>query len=134
VARKLRAAAVAEGLASHRGVELLVERDALVYLRRFNELLARTDILWSKPSEMTFFAALGLPLVAAPPVGVHEERNLAWALEHGAALPQGEPRRAAQWLLRWIEDGTLARVARAGRQRLPKLGLYEILDDLAAQK
>jgi len=134
VARKLRAAVAAEGLSTGRGVELLVERDTLVYFRRFNELLARTDVLWSKPSEMTFFAALGLPLVAAPPVGVHEERNLAWALEHGAAVPQGDPRRAGQWLLRWIGDGTLARAARAGYERLPKLGLYEILDDLEAHK
>ena len=30
-----------------------------------------------------------------------------------------------------IEDGTLARAAWNGYRRLPKLGLYEILDDLA---
>jgi hypothetical protein len=134
LARRLRAAAAGEGLANHRGFEVLAERDTLVYLRRFNELLARTDVLWSKPSEITFFAALGLPLVAAPPVGVHEERNLAWAVDHGAAVEQGDPRKARQWLLRWIEDGTLARAARAGYERLPQLGLYEILEDLAAEK
>ena len=130
VARGLRAAAASEGLASHPAVELLEEPDTLMYLRKFNALLARTDVLWTKPSEMTFFAALGLPVVAAPPVGVHEERNLRWALSHGALLPQGDPDRAAEWLPRWIADGTLARAAWKGYQNLPKLGLYEILDDL----
>ena len=130
VARGLRAAVAAEGLASHPAVELLEEPDTLMYLRKFNALLARTDVLWTKPSEMTFFAALGLPVIAAPPVGVHEERNLRWALEHGALRPQGDPDRAGEWLPRWIADGTLARAAWQGYQTLPKLGLYEILDDL----
>jgi len=130
VARSLRAAIAACGLAGHPALELLEEPDTLVYLRRFNALLARTDVLWTKPSEMTFFAALGLPIVAAPPVGVHEERNLRWALEQGALLPQGDPDRAGEWLPRWIADGTLARAAWNGYLRLPKLGLYEILDEL----
>jgi hypothetical protein len=132
VARKLRAAIDAEALAGHSAVEVLEERDTLKYLHRFNALLARTDALWTKPSEMTFFGALGLPIIAAPPVGVHEERNLRWAMEQGAALPQADPDRAAEWLPRWIEDGTLARAAWNGYRRLPALGLYEILDDLAA--
>src|SRR5216683_1904289 len=132
VARKLRAAVAAEALAGHSAVEVLEERDTLKYLRTFNALLARTDVLWTKPSEMTFFAALGLPVIAAPPVGVHEERNLRWAVEQGAALPQADPDRAGEWLPRWIEDGTLARAAWNGYRRLPALGLYEILHDLGA--
>src|SRR6267378_3520991 len=132
VARKLRAAIDAQGLAGHSAVEVLEEHDSLKYLRSFNALLARTDVLWTKPSEMTFFAALGLPVIAAPPVGVHEERNLRWAAEQGAALPQADPDRAGEWLPRWIEEGTLARAAWNGYRRLPALGLYEILDDLAA--
>jgi len=130
VARALRAAATSEGLAGHRAVEVLEEPDTLLYLRKFNALLARTDVLWTKPSEMTFFAALGLPVIAAPPVGMHEERNLRWAFEHGALLPQGDPDRAGEWLPRWLADGTLARAAWQGYQNLPKLGLYEIVDDL----
>ena len=131
VGRRLHREIAEAGLAENAGIELLQERDTLVYLRKFNALLARTDVLWTKPSELTFFAALGLPLVAAPPVGVHEQRNLRWASDLGAALPQGETGSAGEWLVRWIEDGTLARAAWNGYRRLPKLGLYEILDDLA---
>jgi hypothetical protein len=131
VARKLRRGAAAAGLSGHSAVELLQDRDMLMYLRGFNAILARTDVLWTKPSELTFFAALGLPLIAAPPVGVHEQRNLRWALDAGAAIPQGAPRSAAQWLLPALEDGTLARAALNGYRALPKLGLYGIVEALA---
>jgi hypothetical protein len=72
VARQLKEALYAAGLDGHPGVELHEAADFPSYLRDFNALLARADALWSKPSEMTFFAALGLPFISAPPVGVHE--------------------------------------------------------------
>jgi hypothetical protein len=115
-------------------VELLVDPDVFSYFRKFNELLARTDVLWSKPSEMTFFAALGLPIVCAPPVGVHESWNQRWAVERGAALQQYEPATAGEWLQEWIKDGTLANAAWNGFNALPALGLYEIADALAQER
>jgi UDP-N-acetylglucosamine:LPS N-acetylglucosamine transferase len=99
------------------------------YFRRFNELLARADVLWSKPSELTFFAALGLPFIAAPPVGAHEMYNLRWATDRGAALPQHDPAVAGDWLLEWLEDGVLASAAEAG-MCLPQMGLYDIVDQV----
>ena len=36
-----------------------VEDEFALYLDRFERLLARADLLWTKPSEMTFYAALG---------------------------------------------------------------------------
>jgi hypothetical protein len=89
-------------------------------------VLAETDALWTKPSELTFFAALGLPLILSPPVGEHERLNARWASEHGAALAQHDPRAAASWLGDWLSDGTLAHTAWNGFRALPKLGLYEI--------
>jgi hypothetical protein len=115
-----------------RGVEILHEREVLVYMRRFHALLAETDVLWTKPSEMTFFAALGLPLVCAPPVGRHEDYNRQWAVEQGAGLHQGDPRVAAEWLLEWVAQGTLAAAAWAGFRRLPQRGLYNIIGLLRA--
>lgn len=109
--------------------EVLYDPDVFGYIRRFNELLARADALWSKPSEMTFFAALGLPFVSAPPVGVHEQWNLRWASDRGAALAQHDPAASGEWLREWIEDGVLLSAAEAGL-RLPARGLYEIADEL----
>src|SRR5207253_8431855 len=125
----LRAPLAERGLAGHAGTELLYDPDVFSYIRRFNALLARADTLWSKPSELTFFAGLGLPFIAAPPVGAHEERNLRWATDRGAALPQHDPQIAGQWLLEWVEDGVLASAAEAG-MCLPQTGVYEIADQV----
>ena len=43
------------------------------YFARFNALMRETDVLWTKPSEMVFYAGLGLPLLLTKPIGVHAE-------------------------------------------------------------
>ncbi len=111
-----------------RHVDVLFEPEVNTYFERFNDLLARTDVLWTKPSEITFFAALGLPLVFSWPVGVHEQYNRRWAIEAGAGVKQRDPRFAAEWLSDHLADGTLAAAAWSGFMRLPKFGLYHILE------
>ena len=119
------------GLAEHPGgIEILYEADIESYFARFDERLAETDVLWTKPSEMTFYAALGLPLVLAPPLGVHERYNRRWTIENGAGLKQRDPRYAGYWIREWLADGTLAAAAWSGFVRLPKFGLYQILERL----
>ncbi len=113
-----------------RSIDILHEPDVYDYFDRFNELLAGTDLLWTKPSELTFFGGLGLPLLFSPPVGRHETYNLRWALENGAGLTQRQPRFAAEWLNEWLSDGTLAATAWAGFKRLPHRGLYRIVERL----
>jgi hypothetical protein len=113
-------------------LEVLRAPDFAGYYSQFNALLARTDALWTKPSELTFYAALGLPLISAPPVGVHERYNRRWAREGGAALKQRDPRFAAEWFSDWLADGLLASAAWAGYMRLPKFGTYRILEAVAA--
>jgi hypothetical protein len=121
------------GLESHlgHGVQILFTPDMWEYFRLFNQLLAETDILFTKPSEMTFFAALGLPLVFSWPVGVHERYNRRWAIEGGAGLKQRDLRFTSDWIDEWLEDGTLAGAAWSGFMRLPKFGLYRILEIVA---
>lgn len=114
------------------GLELLRAPTFEAYYREFNALLARTDVLWTKPSELTFYAALGLPIVCAPPVGVHERYNRRWLRESGAGLEQRDPRVAAEWLSDWLADGLLASAAWAGYMRLPKFGLYRIVEAVTA--
>ncbi len=113
-------------------LEIVVAPSFPEYYARFNALLARTDVLWSKPSELTFYGALGLPLVLANPVGVHERYNRRWARESGAGLKQRDPRFAAEWITDWLADGLLAAAAWAGYMRLPKFGLYRILEAVGA--
>jgi hypothetical protein len=130
VAEIFRRALEENGLADRigAGVEVLVASDHLGYFQRFHALLAETDVLWTKPSELTFFGALGLPLLLAPPVGVHESYNLRWAREAGVGLKQRDPRFVAERLLDYMDDGTLAGAAWSGFMRLPKFGTYRIAD------
>ncbi len=114
------------------GLEILKAESHADYFPRFNALLAGADILWTKPSEMTFFGALGLPLVCSWPVGVHENYNRRWAIEAGAGLKQRDPRWAGHWIDEWLADGTLAAAAWSGYTRLPKRGLYRILEAVGA--
>ena len=121
------------GLAGRRGdgVVVIVEDDHDAYFRRFDRLLAEVDVLWTKPSELTFFGALGLPLVFTGPVGVQERYNRRWAFEHGAGIGQRDPRFAGDWLGEWLVDGTLAAAAWSGFLRLPKLGLERIVEKIS---
>jgi hypothetical protein len=55
-------------------------------------VLARADVLCTKPSEMVFYAGLGLPPLLTKPIDIHENYNLRFARENGAALEQRDPR------------------------------------------
>src|SRR5579883_586756 len=52
------------------GVDILEAPDHRTYFAEFTALMAHTDVLWTKPSELTFYAALGVPLVCSRPVGI----------------------------------------------------------------
>jgi len=134
VATRFREAVAQAGLegAMGHGLEILEAATLEQYFDGFDALMARTDLLWTKPSELTFYGALGLPLLFAPPVGVHERYNRRWARDSGAGLAQREISFAWQWLADWLDDGTLAGAAWSGFVRLPKHGLYQILDVVGA--
>jgi hypothetical protein len=121
------------GVSGAPGIEVLHARDLDGYIDGMNALLARTDVLWTKPSELSFFAALGIPLVCAPPVGFHERINRRWVRESGAGFKQRDARCAADWLSDLLAEGALAAAAWAGFTRLPKFGLYRILEAVGAQ-
>lgn len=131
----VREAGLADLLGSRvNGVEVFLATTLDEYFPRFNALLAETDVLWTKPSEMTFFAALGLPLVLSAPVGVHERYNRRWAIENGSGLKQRDPRHAGYWIREWLAEGTLAAAAWSGFLRLPKFGLYQIVETVTGRQ
>jgi hypothetical protein len=130
----VRRAGLARQLEAGGSIRIVYEADFPTYLDTFNDVLAQTDVLWTKPSEMTFFAGLGLPLVFSEPVGTHEQYNRRWAREEGAGLKQRDPRFAGEWLKDWLKDGTLAAAAWNGFTRMPSHGLYQILDALDVEE
>lgn len=116
--------------AREESVEVLHAPSLSAYFTAFNHLLLRTDILWSKPSELTFFGAVGLAMVFAPPVGAHERLNRRWAIQRGAGLKQYAPAEAGQWLQEWLQEGVLAGAAWNAFRRLPRRGTSHILEVL----
>ncbi|MET0389531.1 MAG: hypothetical protein ABW321_26395 [Polyangiales bacterium] len=107
-------------------LQVLFEADTDRYFERFDALLAQTDVLWTKPSELVFYAGLGLPLLLSEPVGIQEVYNRRFAHENGAALLQRNPHVIGERLRELLEDGHLATAAWAGYRRIPHRGLYEI--------
>ena len=92
----------------------------------FNEALHETDILWTKPSELSFYCALGIPIVMSPIIGSQEKFNRKWLREIQAAMKQEKPDYTDQWLNDLLNRGTLAESAWDGFLKARKLGTFKI--------
>ncbi len=114
------------------GAEILWAIGLHDYFAKFNEALRATDILWTKPSELSFYCALGLPIIIAPPIGSQEDFNREWLLRVGAAMNQYDPDYAHEWLFDYLKDGWFAEAAMHGFLEAEKMGAYNI-EKLVAQ-
>ncbi len=117
-------------LDSYKGnsVNIIYDSDKYEYFKKFNNVLVGTDILWTKPSEMSFYAGLGLPIIIAPPLGAQEECNKSWLHSIGAGTEQDDPRYVNEWLFDWLQSGWLAEAAMNGFMDAPKRGTFHIED------
>jgi hypothetical protein len=110
-----------------RGLQIIYDQDVYGYLERFNAHLRRTDVLWTKPSELAFYCGLGLPILMADPIGAHEELNKRWLQEiHAGVIPPGPLEACGEWLFDLRENGRLAEAAWDGFLKARKLGTYKI--------
>ncbi|MFA5935379.1 MAG: hypothetical protein WC787_00770 [Patescibacteria group bacterium] len=100
--------------------------DRPTYFHEFTNLLRKTDILWTKPSEMSFYTGIGLPIIMAPSIGSQEVFNRTWLKMIGGGVSQGDPRYTNEWLFDWIASGGLARMAWNGFIEAPTHGSYRI--------
>ncbi len=121
---------VASTLGSCAHVEVLYKPDLFEYFDAFNQVVRRTDILWTKPSELSFYAGLGLPIIMTPTIGSQEKFNRKWLLEVGAGMRQDKPEYANEWLFDLLSNGRFADMAWLGFLRARKMGSYYIRDVL----
>lgn len=98
----------------------------LEYFKKFNAILRTTDILWTKPSEMVFYAALGLPLIVSEPMGSQEIENRKWLLGIGGGVDQFEPVLTRYWLSDLRSNGRLAEAAMQGFVEIERDGVANI--------
>jgi len=96
------------------------------YFEKFNKALRTTDILWTKPSELSFYSGLGIPIVIAPPLGSQEDFNKKWLLHIGSAIEADNPKYADQWIFDLLDSGDFAEMAMQGFIEIKSLGTYNI--------
>ncbi len=105
------------------------------YFAAFNRVLREVDVLWTKPSELSFYCALGIPIIFSQPVGYHEKQNRRWVREMGAGFKMPGPARYCnEWLFDLRRKGRLAEAAWNGFLKGRKKGTYFIEEVVATGK
>ena len=107
-------------------VRVLSAKTINEYFKTFNEALRETDVLWTKPSELSFYAGLGIPIIIAPTIGSQEDFNKRWLLHIGAGISQENPKYTDQWFYDLLNAGDFAELAMEGFIEIEKLGAYNI--------
>ncbi len=107
-------------------LHILSGKTAKEYFETFNQALRTTDILMTKPSELSFYGGLGIPIIIEPSIGSQEDFNRRW-LEHvGVGVAQENPKYTEEWLFDLLEGGDLAEMAMQGFVEIEKMGTYNI--------
>jgi hypothetical protein len=107
-------------------IKVIFSESVHKYFEIFNNALHETDILWTKPSELSFYCALGIPIVMSPIIGSQEKFNRKWLREIQAGMKQEKPDYTDQWLYDLLNRGTLAESAWDGFLKARKLGTFKI--------
>lgn len=109
-------------------IEVVYSNNTSEYFDAFNKILKETDILWTKPSELSFYTALGLPIVITNAIGSQEKFNQKWLYEIQAGIKQEDPDFTGQWLFDYLKRGRFADAAWSGFLKARKLGTFKIME------
>lgn len=109
-----------------KGLNIISSLNRKSYFEQFSKILRTTDILWTKPSELSFYTALGIPIIMSPTIGAHENHNRDWLFEIGAGIDQNHVDYTDEWLFDMINSGRFAEAAWNGFLNAPKKGTYNI--------
>lgn len=115
-------------LHQNENVKIIYNSNKIEYFKEFNLALRDSDILWTKPSELSFYSGLGLPIIMSEPLGSQEHYNRRWLLGIGAGVDGKNPKYVDEWLFDFLNSGWLAEAAMNGFLNAPKMGFYNIRD------
>jgi UDP-N-acetylglucosamine:LPS N-acetylglucosamine transferase len=107
-------------------LQVLSGKTTKEYFGKFNEALRTTDILMTKPSELSFYAGLGIPIIIQPSIGSQEDFNRRWLEQIGVGVAQENPNYTHEWLYDLLETGNFAEMAMQGFVEIEKMGTYNI--------
>ncbi len=96
------------------------------YFKRFDEIISHVHVLWTKPSELVFYSALGIPIIMTKPIGAQEKANREWVIENRAGLDQSSSQNLGYWILTQFHNGNLGRMAHSGWYNGVRTALYRI--------
>lgn len=124
------------GMESIMGKSLFVfyHKQRADYFEGFAKRLKHTDCLWTKPSELSFYTGLGLPIIMNEPLGSQEHFNQHWLESIGSGARCEDPKYAWEWLQDWRNNGYLAKMAWNGFQVAPTHGAFRIANILQQKK
>jgi len=114
------------GIKDGSGVNIIYAKSKVEYFEKFNNCLHKTDILWTKPSELSFYCALGLPIIMSSPVGSQEDFNREWLMTTGAGVDSLDPEYVDEWLPDLLDSGRLAHAAMDAYLNAEQMGTYNI--------
>ncbi len=115
-------------------LQIIFDENLYKYFDKFNAALNETDILWTKPSELSFYCGLGLPIMMTSALGSQEKFNNKWLIEIQAGIKQDNPEYTDQWLYYMLNRGIVAEAAWAGFLKARKLGTYNIIETIETGK
>ena len=110
--------------------EILYEPDKYSYFEKFNKLLRTTDILWTKPSELSFYVALGIPLIMSSTIGSQEDYNQKWLLKIDAGVSMPKETDIKKWFFDILQKGRFAELALNGFLNAEKRGTLNIIESI----
>ncbi len=107
-------------------IKIIYNASKYKYFAQFNQTLRTSDILWTKPSELSFYSGLGLPIIMTEAIGSQEDYNRRWLLGIGAGVDSKNPNYVHEWLFDFLDSGWLAEAAMNGFLNAPKMGTANI--------
>ena len=110
----------------NKNIEIVFSDKIEDYFKDFNEKLRKTDLLWTKPSELSFYTGLGIPIIMASSIGSQEDFNRKWLISLGAGVPEENPAYANEWIFDFLNSGRFAEAMMDGFIEVEKLGYYNI--------
>lgn len=116
------------GLSKNPNIKILFAADKNAYFKKFNQALRTTDLLMTKPSELSFYAGLGLPIIMTEIVGAQERENRAWLLNISAGLDAPNLTYLGEWLMDYLNEGVFARLAWNGYRNAENMATEKIIE------
>ena len=107
-------------------IKIISAVDKPKYFKKCCKIYSETDVLWTKPSEMSFYAGLGIPLIMSAPIGTHEYSNRKWVINNGGGMEQKKVQYFDYWFFDSIKSGKFAEMAWDGYVNFPTMGVYNI--------